>query len=121
MQRGPPFDKLSPVPLPREATPVNRFLPLAALLLAPTLLRADAPEIPPKKGEPETIALFDGKTLDNWEGHKTKYWTVDNGIIVGKNREAVPVSTYLLTKRKFSDFHLAFSAKLVESEMHSGI
>ncbi|MCS6852405.1 MAG: DUF1080 domain-containing protein [Gemmataceae bacterium] len=30
-------------------------------------------------------------------------------------------STYLLTKRKFSDFRLVFAAKLVESEMHSGV
>lgn len=100
---------------------MNRMLPLLVLLLVPCLLRADAPEIPPKKGEPETIQLFDGKTLDGWEGHKPKYWTVENGVIVGKNREPVMVSTYLLTKRKFSDFHLVFSAKLVESEMHSGI
>jgi hypothetical protein len=33
----------------------------------------------------------------------------------------VPVSTYLLTKRKFSDFRLVFEFKLAESEMHSGV
>jgi len=41
--------------------------------------------------------------------------------IVGKNTEPVPVSTYLLTKAKYSDFRLTATVKLVESEMHSGI
>src|SRR4029077_13386113 len=47
--------------------------------------------------------------------------SVKDGVIVGKNTEEVKVSTYLLTKRKFSDFRLVFDTKLVESEMHSGI
>ncbi len=68
----------------------------------------------------ETIELFNGKNLDGWEGHE-KYWSVQDGVIVGKNTKPVPVSTYLLTKRKFRDFHLKATVKLVQSEMHSGI
>src|SRR4029077_20335426 len=44
-----------------------------------------------------------------------------DGVIVAKNAEPITVSTYLLTKRKFSDFRLTATVKLVESEMHSGI
>ncbi len=75
-----------------------------------------------KKTEPkrETIELFNGKDLTGWEGHE-KYWSVKEGVIIGKNTEAVPVSTYLLTKRKFRDFRLVFDFKLAASEMHSGI
>ena len=80
----------------------------------------DAPVVPPKSGESETIQLFNGKDLDGWEGHE-KYWSAHDGVIVGKNTERVPVSTYLLTKRKFSDFRLLATVKLVRSEMHSGI
>jgi hypothetical protein len=79
-----------------------------------------APEIPPRKGESETIKLFNGKDLDGWEGYK-EYWSVQDGAIVGKNTDEVKVSTYLLTKRKFSDFRLTATVKLVQSEMHSGI
>ena len=43
------------------------------------------------------------------------------GVIVGKNTDEVKVSTYLLTKKKFSDFRILATVKLVESEMHSGI
>ena len=68
----------------------------------------------------ETITLFDGKDLKGWEGHE-KYWSVVDGVILGKNTEKVPVSTYLVTKKKFNDFRLTAKVKLVDSEMHSGI
>ena len=79
-----------------------------------------APEIPPKTGKSETIKLFNGKNLDGWEG-RPDLWSVKDGVIVAKNTEPIAVSTYLLTKQKFSDFRLTATVKLVESEMHSGI
>jgi hypothetical protein len=81
---------------------------------------APDPVVPPRQGPSETITLFDGKGLDGWEGHGS-YWSVQDGSIVGKNTEPVKVSTYLLTKAKYSDFRLTATVKLVESEMHSGI
>jgi hypothetical protein len=79
-----------------------------------------APVVPPRKGKREVLRLFNGKDLSGWEGH-SKYWSVKDGMIVAKNTEPVPVSTYLLSKRKFSDFRLVFEFKLARSEMHSGI
>jgi hypothetical protein len=79
-----------------------------------------APEIPPRKGTSETIHLFNGKDLEGWEGYED-LWSVKDGVIVANNTKPIKVSTYLLTKRNFSDFRLVFSAKLVESEMHSGV
>jgi hypothetical protein len=81
---------------------------------------AQAPVVPPRQGKSETLVLFNGKDLDGWEGH-AKHWSVRDGSIVGKNTEPVPVSTYLLTKRPFSDFRIKAKVKLAESEMHSGI
>jgi hypothetical protein len=82
----------------------------------------DPPRIvPPRQGKSETIQLFNGKDLKGWVGHE-KLWSVEDGVIVGKNTEEVPVSTYLLTERKdFTDFRLTATVKLVKSEMHSGI
>ena len=94
---------------------------LITLIALPThAAEPDAPVVPPKKGKSEKIELFDGKTLEGWEGHK-ELWSVKDGAIVGKNTKEVKVSTYLLTKNKYTDFHLALSAKLVQSEMHSGV
>jgi hypothetical protein len=86
-----------------------------------TPLRSEpAPDVPPRKGKREVLQLFNGKDLRGWEGHE-KYWSVKDGVIIGRNTTRVPVSTYLLTERKFSDFRLVFDFKLAESEMHSGI
>jgi hypothetical protein len=108
---------------------------LAGLLAAGTLPAAQekkpeggkdkkvAPEIPPRQGKSEVIRLFDGKTFDGWEGHTEKWWSIKDGIIIGKNsaEDAPKVSTYLLTKRTFTDFRITFGFKLVTSEMHSGL
>ena len=77
-------------------------------------------EVPPLKGESKTIDLFDGKTLAGWEGYQD-LWSVKDGVIVAKNADPLKFSTYLLTKDNYTDFRLTFAAKLVESEMHSGI
>lgn len=79
-----------------------------------------APVVPPRKGKSETIKLFNGKDLEGWEGY-ANLWSVKDGVIVAKNTEPITVSTYLLSKQKFTDFRLTATVKLVESEMHSGI
>jgi hypothetical protein len=97
---------------------------LGVLCLFPMAIVAQekkaAPVVAPRVGERETIKLFNGKDLAGWEGNK-KYWSVEDGVIVGKNTDEVKVSTYLLTEKKFSDFRLVFEFKLAKSEMHSGI
>ena len=69
------------------------------------------------------LRLFNGKDLTGWEGHIGKYFSVEKGVIVGKNDQAnaPKASTYLLTKQKFRNFRLIFESQLVTSEMHSGI
>ena len=75
---------------------------------------------PPRPAQSETIKLFNGKDFTGWAGD-VKYWSIVDGVIVGKNTAKVPVSTYLVTDRKFTDFRLLATVKLVQSEMHSGI
>lgn len=79
-----------------------------------------APVVPPREGKSETIQLFDGKTLDGWEGYED-LWSVKDGVIVAHNTKPLKFSTYLLTKKNYTDFRLVFAAKLVQSEMHSGV
>jgi hypothetical protein len=106
---------------------LSLFLVLLLLPLLTALATAEdkgakkeAPVVPPREGKSETFDLFNGKDLDGWEGYED-LWSVKDGVIVGKNKEPIKVSTYLVTKRKFSDFRLTATVKLVESEMHSGI
>ena len=80
----------------------------------------EPPFVPPREGKREVVEIFNGKDLTGWVGHQ-KYWSVQDGVITGKNTKPIKVSTYLLTERKFTDFRLSFDFKLAESEMHSGI
>jgi hypothetical protein len=100
--------------------PVGLAFALSAVLPAAD---KDAPVVPPKEGKSETVKLFNGTDLEGWEGHPN-LWSVKDGVIIGKNKEPVKVSTYLVTKRKFSDFWLKSKVKLVDGgpgDMHSGI
>jgi 3-keto-disaccharide hydrolase len=100
-----------------------RRLLLGCTLLAGLLAGAAAttgPAAAGKDDKSETIKLFNGKDLEGWEGYKD-LWSVEDGVIVGKNDKPINYSTYLLTKRHFRNFRLVFSAKLAKSEMHSGV
>ncbi len=83
--------------------------------------KKEAPIVKPREGKSETIKVFNGKDLDGWIGNED-LWSVKDGEIVGKNKDEVKVSTYLLTKQNFSDFRIVCKAKLFKgSETHSGI
>src|SRR4051794_19744786 len=62
------------------------------------------PLLPPRAGKSVKKALFDGKTLNGWEGNMD-WWSVKDGAIVGKFDSKVPTS-FLFTKEHFSDFRL---------------
>lgn len=111
----------------RTRTAASLGFSLASLILLAGLgVAADkkaskpAPVVPPRTGNSETIQLFNGRDFDGWEGYED-LWSVKDGVIVAKNTKPLKYSTYLLTKRRFTDFRLTLAAKLVESEMHSGV
>jgi len=101
---------------------MRSFVALLALSVGAFAGAADkeAPVVPSRTGETKTIKLFDGESLKGWKGY-SDLWSVENGEIVAKNTTPLKYSTYLLTEDEYTDFRLTFSAKLVESEMHSGV
>lgn len=60
--------------------------------------------------EPGFKPLFDGKTLNNWDGID-KFWRVENGAIVGQTTKDNPTkgNTFLIYRGgEFGDFELRF-------------
>lgn len=98
---------------------------IVALALVPGLALAEWSEeqIANLPDGEQPVRLFNGKDFTGWEGHTGKYFTIENGIIVGRNSDqnAPKSSTYLLTTQKYRNFRLLFESRLVTSEMHSGI
>ena len=84
---------------------MNRYLPAVSALLL-FLHRAAAGPVP----------LFDGKTLDGWEGETAKTWRVRDGAIVGGSLEGNPRNEFLATKKTYRNFMLRLEYKLTGTE-----
>jgi len=71
---------------------------------------------------PQAVPLFDGKTLDGWEGSE-KVWRVADGVIVGGSLEGNKQNEFLATKKAYKDFVLKLEYKLTGTEgfINSGV
>lgn len=73
---------------------------VAPMLFAALLARGFAAEI------------FDGKTLNGWEGDM-KWWRVENGLITGgSTTEKIPHNFFLATEKSYQNFELRLQLKL---------
>ena len=81
----------------------------------PTLLLASlAAAMTASAGEPKPI--FDGKTLEGWEGDP-KIWSVRDGEIVGGSlSKTVPRNEFIATRRGYTNFVLRFKFRLEGTE-----
>ena len=83
---------------------MRRVLSLFALCVAAPALAADGKPVP----------LFDGKTLNGWEGDTEKTWKVEDGAITGGSLETtVPRNEFLCTTKSYENFELKVKFKLV--------
>ena len=74
-----------------------------------------------RKLEPGFVFLFDGKSLDGWEGNLKMFRVADGAIVAGSQQERIPNNEFLCTKKKYSDFELRLQAKLVGTGKNAGI
>jgi HEAT repeat protein len=85
----------------------------------------------PKQGNPrETKArktspkqqgvFFNGKTLAGWQGNE-KYWKVEDGAIVGDNREKLTKNLYIWSDVLVKDFYLVVDVKIEPWDRKAGI
>ncbi len=79
------------------------FSCIVPLLLVLPAIAADQPA----ENQEGFVALFDGKTLDGWQGDKGGY-EVAGGAIVCKEKGG----GNLYTEKEYADFHLKFDFKL---------
>lgn len=95
---------------------------LAVCLVGADRSAAPGDANPPKPDADGFISLFDGKTLDGWQGLEG-FWSVQDGAIVGQESRTHPApQTFLVYKpRTFADFELHFRYKFATPDGNSGV
>ncbi len=85
---------------------------LTAVVLPPTVTQAD---------DPEKLVLFDGRTLEGWEGNEDWFRVEDKAIVGGSLDKPIPRNEFLTTKRRFADFELTLEFRVVGERTNAGI
>lgn len=67
------------------------------------------------------VSLFDGKTLDGWEGNLEEFRVEDGAIVGGSLKRPVPRNEFLTAKREFRDFELRLKFKVLGDGANAGI
>lgn len=89
-----------------------RILPVVLLIAATALMNGLSSARAEKAAEEGFVSLFDGKTLNGWEGD-ARFWSVKDGVIVGSTDQVkTEHNTFLCTTKKYRDFVLKLEFKL---------
>jgi len=73
------------------------------------------------EGPPKPTSLFDGKTLNGWEGDKKVFRVEEGAIVAGSATDKVAHNDFLCTTKEYGDFELRLKAKLVGAGDNAGI
>lgn len=79
-------------------------------------LQAQAPQL-----EEGFTPLFDGKTLEGWEGNDDYFRVEQGAIVAGSLQKPIPHNEFLCTEQKFADFDLRLEVKLVGDGNNAGV
>jgi hypothetical protein len=71
--------------------------------------------------EKEFVTVFDGKTLDGWEGDLNTFRVQEGAIVGGSLAKPVPRNEFLCLKREYRDFELRLQFKLLGQGTNAGI
>jgi hypothetical protein len=66
-----------------------------------------------QEGSKAAVSLFDGKTLDGWEGSPEYFRVEDGAIVAGDRTKATPRNEFLCAKKAYGDFELRLKVKLI--------
>ena len=62
---------------------------------------------------PKAVAIFNGKTLDGWEGDTKIFRVEDGAIVAGTLDNKITRNEFLCTTRSYGDFELRLKVKLL--------
>lgn len=111
---------------PRRSSPLPSTAGLLsllalALLVHPVNFARSEDKSTDKALEPGFVALFDGKTLDGWEGNLEHFRIEKAAIVAGSLEKNIPNNEFLCTKQSYGDFELRLEVKLQGEGNNAGV
>lgn len=67
------------------------------------------------------VPLFDGKSLEGWEGNLDSFRVQDGAIVAGTLKQRIPRNEFLCTKKEYGDFELRLKFKLLGKGANAGV
>lgn len=113
--------------LPVQWRSVLSFTVFAAVFAAGSSLRADEPASSDRRPSDDSARatdfqpLFDGKTLEGWEGDEAWFRVEDGAIVAGSLEKQIPHNYFLCTTEEYGDFELRLQAKLIGEGDNAGV
>ena len=98
-----------------------RFFAHILFILLPVFLFARSESLNADEKEKGFQVLFDGKTLEGWDGDAKVFRVEDGTIIGGQLKEKIPHNYFLSTKEEYSDFELRLEFKLIGADTNAGV
>ena len=74
-----------------------------------------------EKTEAGFISLFDGESLQGWEGNFDMFRVVDGAIVGGSLDKDVPRNEFLCTTQMYADFELRLQFKIIGDKANAGV
>ena len=108
--------------LPSRVSSALLLIAASAIAYAPAAdsqRRARADETTTPAVEEGFTPLFDGRTLDGWQGDKT-LWKAEGGMIVGDS-PGIKQNEFLATKKSYGDFELRLEFRLRDGKGNTGV
>jgi len=89
---------------------------MTALLTPLTMVAAEE-----KKSDSITTVIFDGKTLEGWDGDTSVFRVEQDSIIGGQLKDKIPHNFFLSSKEEYSDFELTLEFRLIGEGTNAGV
>jgi hypothetical protein len=80
-----------------------------------------ASAIPADEKADKSAKLFDGKSLNGWEGDEKSFRVEENAIVGGTLKAPIRRNEFLATKKEYGDFELRLKFKLLGKGANAGV